>query len=72
MGRNPEARLGLSAPVLQQLQTFVESLHQQSGLNGVSIPAPTFGTLATLDPAQLVTPPTGLEKGYVPIVVRQY
>ena len=32
---------------------------------------PTRGTLATLDPALLVTPPQGLEVGYVPIVTCQ-
>jgi hypothetical protein len=30
-----------------------------------------FGKLARLDPALLVTPPKGLEVGYVPIVTRQ-
>jgi hypothetical protein len=29
------------------------------------------GSLATLDPALLVTPPAGLKVGYVPIVTRQ-
>ena len=29
------------------------------------------GELASLDPALLVTPPKGLEVGYVPIVTRQ-
>ena len=32
---------------------------------------PSRGTLATLDPALLVTPPKGLEVGYVPIVTHQ-
>ena len=32
---------------------------------------PTVGKLADLDPAQLVTPPKGLEIGYVPIATRQ-
>jgi hypothetical protein len=32
---------------------------------------PRFGKLVTLDPALLVTPPKGLEVGYVPIVTRQ-
>ena len=32
---------------------------------------PTRGTLVTLDPALLVTPPQGLEVGYVPIVTHQ-
>ena len=35
------------------------------------MPPPTSGTLAKLDPALLVTPPKGLEVGYVPIVTRQ-
>jgi hypothetical protein len=29
------------------------------------------GSLVTLDPALLVSPPRGLEAGYVPIVARQ-
>jgi hypothetical protein len=32
---------------------------------------PTQGKLVALDPALLVTPPNGLEAGYVPIVTRQ-
>ena len=32
---------------------------------------PTVGTLVDLDPALLVTPPTSLEVGYVPIATRQ-
>lgn len=32
---------------------------------------PTRGTLVALDPALLVTPPKGLEAGYVPIVTHQ-
>ena len=35
------------------------------------LPPPTRGSLAYLDPAQLVTPPRRLAIGYVPIVVRQ-
>ena len=65
-------RLGLSASVLAQLQTWVESLHAASGVNGLTIAAPSAGTLTTLDPALLVAPPAGFEKGYVPIVIKQY
>jgi hypothetical protein len=32
---------------------------------------PSRGTLVALDPALLVTPPQGLEVGYVPIVTGQ-
>jgi len=35
------------------------------------LPPPTLGTLAEIEPALLVTPPAGLEVGYVPIVTRQ-
>lgn len=66
------ARLGLAGDVLAKLQAFVESLHEQSGVAGVSMAEPTSGTLATLDPALIVTPPAGLTKGYVPVVIRQY
>ena len=64
-------RLGLSASTRAQLQTLVESMHAQFGVNGLTIASPTSGKLVTVDPAQLVAPPTGMEKGYVPIVIRQ-
>ena len=32
---------------------------------------PEIGKLADVDPALIVTPPTGLEAGYVPILTRQ-
>jgi hypothetical protein len=35
------------------------------------LPEPKVGTLAELDPALFVTPPKGMEIGYVPIVTRQ-
>jgi hypothetical protein len=35
------------------------------------LPPPTVGKLADLDPAGIVTPPKGMEIGYVPIVTRQ-
>ena len=35
------------------------------------LPPPTVGKLADLDPAMLVTPPKGMEAGYVPIATRQ-
>lgn len=63
-------RLGLSDAVRQRLQTWVESLHAQ-GTNAFTVPAPSMGTLATIDPALIVMPPAGLMRGYVPIVIRQ-
>jgi hypothetical protein len=35
------------------------------------IAPPTTGSLASLDAALLVTPPAGLEAGYVPIAIKQ-
>jgi hypothetical protein len=65
-------RLGLSDVERNKLQMFVESLHANSGVEGPTFAAPTSGTLAMIDPTQLVMPPTGFEVGYVPIVISQY
>ena len=53
------------------LQAFVEKIHASWPVDRDYMPPPTRGTLATLDPALLVTPPKGLETGYVPIVTHQ-
>ena len=53
------------------LQKRVEMLHLQWRKDRDYLPPPTVGKLADLDPAALVTPPKGLEVGYVPIVTRQ-
>jgi hypothetical protein len=66
------AALALPDSVLQRLQAFVAAWQTASGTRGVTIAAPTSGTLASLDPALFVTPPAGLEKGYVPIVIAQH
>ena len=54
-----------------KLQAFVEKLHANWPIDRDYMAPPTRGTLATLDPALLVTPPQGLEVGYVPIVTGQ-
>ncbi len=54
-----------------RVQTMVEQIHSKWPVNGQYIPPPSSGSLATLDVAMLVTPPQGLEIGYVPIVTRQ-
>ncbi len=64
-------RLGLSAGELQDLQALVEDLHASYGTSGPTIPPPTGGALAMIDPALIVSPPSGLEVGYVPIIIRQ-
>jgi hypothetical protein len=55
----------------ENLQKRVEKLHQHWKNDRDYLPPPTVGTLADLDPAVIVTPPKGLEVGYVPIVTRQ-
>ncbi len=54
-----------------KLQAFVEKLHANWPTDRDYMAPPSHGKLATLDPALLVTPPAGLEVGYVPIVTRQ-
>jgi len=65
------ARLGLAPAVLAQLQTFIETLHDATGTTGVTFAAPSSGALVALDAALIVSPPAGLTRGYVPIVIRQ-
>lgn len=55
----------------ERLQKRVEMLHRQWTKDREYLPPPSFGKLAELDPAVLVTPPKGLEVGFVPIVTRQ-
>lgn len=55
----------------EALQKRVELLHKSWKKDREYLPPPTLGKLADLDPAVLVTPPKGLEIGYVPIVTRQ-
>ena len=54
-----------------KLQSLVEKLHASWPLDRDFIAPPTRGKLVALDPALIVTPPPGLEVGYVPIVTRQ-
>jgi hypothetical protein len=61
----------LTAAEREALQKRVELLHQHWTNDRDYLPPPTVGKLADLDPALLVTPPKGLEIGFVPIVTRQ-
>ena len=54
-----------------RLQAIVEKLHTNWTIDRDYMAAPTRGKLVSLDPGLLVTPPKGLEVGYVPIVTRQ-
>jgi hypothetical protein len=55
----------------EALQKRVDLLHKHWTKDREYLPPPTVGHLADLDAAVLVTPPQGLEVGYVPIVTRQ-
>lgn len=60
-----------SAEKKAKLQSFVEKLHASWPMGRDYMPPPTRGKLVALDPGLIVTPPKGLEVGYVPIVTRQ-
>ena len=55
----------------EALQAKVEKLHRTWTKDREYLAPPTVGKLAALDPAQVLTPPKGLEVGYVPIATRQ-
>jgi len=55
----------------ESLQARVEKFHRNWKKDRDYLAPPTIGKLADIDPALIVTPPTGLEAGYVPIVTRQ-
>ncbi len=62
---------GLSAAEREEAQRRVELMHRAWTKDREYIAPPTTGALASLDAALLVTPPKGLEVGYVPIAIRQ-
>ena len=55
----------------QKLQALVEKIHRTWPIDRDYMNPPSSGELVKLDPALFVTPPKGLEIGYVPIVTRQ-
>lgn len=54
----------------QAMQQRVEKIHRAWKKDRDYLPPPAVGKLADLDPALIVTPPPGLEIGYVPIATR--
>lgn len=54
-----------------KLQAFVEKIHAHWTIDRDYMAPPSRGKLVRMDPVLLVTPPQGLEVGYVPIVIRQ-
>jgi len=55
----------------QSLQARVEKLHRNWKKDRDYLAPPAIGKLADIDPALIVTPPPGLDVGYVPIATRQ-
>ena len=55
----------------ESLQARVEKLHRNWKKDRDYLAPPAIGKLADIDPALIVTPPPGLEAGYVPIATRQ-
>jgi hypothetical protein len=55
----------------EAMQLLVEKLHRNWKKDHNYLPAPATGKLADIDPALIMTPPKGLEFGYVPIATRQ-
>lgn len=55
----------------RDLQSFIEEIHRSWPIDHDYLPPPSRGELVSLDPALFVTPPKGLEIGYVPIVTNQ-
>lgn len=55
----------------EKLQVRVEQLHRNWKKDNPYLSPPTIGQLAEIAPALIVTPPPGLEVGYVPIATKQ-
>ncbi len=55
----------------EDLQVRVEKLHRNWKKDREYLTPPARGKLAAIDPALILTPPKGLEVGYVPIATRQ-
>ncbi|HEY3897511.1 MAG TPA: hypothetical protein VGM54_02805 [Chthoniobacter sp.] len=62
---------GLSKEERERMQVLVEKLHRNWTKDRDYLAPPAIGKLAEIDPALIVTPPKGLEVGYVPIATRQ-
>ncbi|MCU0780196.1 MAG: autotransporter-associated beta strand repeat-containing protein [Akkermansiaceae bacterium] len=55
----------------EQMQVLARKIHREWKHDRDYIAPPGSGTLADLDPGQLVTPPLGMEAGYVPVAWQQ-
>jgi hypothetical protein len=63
--------LNLTDEQKNQLQSRVELLHREWNIKKTFMKNPSVGKLALVDPALIVTPPKGFERGFVPIVTTQ-
>ncbi|WP_246255478.1 hypothetical protein [Cyclobacterium plantarum] len=61
----------MSKAAREEMQRRVELLHKHWKKDQEYLPPPLIGELADIDPALIVSPPAGMEVGYVPIVTRQ-
>jgi hypothetical protein len=61
----------LTAQERERIQARVEKLHRAWKNDRDYLASPKIGKLADVDPALIVTPPPGLEAGYVPVATRQ-
>ena len=62
---------GWPASLRDQVQAVVEKLHARWANSPLTMPPPSEGKVATLDGSLVVTAPSGMEHGYVPIVMSQ-
>lgn len=65
------AQCGFSDVERAALQSLIERMHRAWPIDGEYLAPPRAGTLASFDSNLFVTPPKGMEVGFVPIVVRQ-
>lgn len=70
-GERPIIALSSTPAEREVVQKRVELLHRAWTKDRNSLVPPDAGRLAHLDPALILTPPRGLEAGYVPIATRQ-
>ncbi len=55
-----------------KLQSLIERIHTDWGIDDAYMEPQTEGELVSFDPALMVVPPQGYEIGYVPIVIGQH
>ena len=65
------AQCGFSDAERAALQSLIERMHRAWPIDGEYLAPPRAGTLAAFDSNLFVTPPKGMEVGFVPIVTRQ-